>query len=282
MTSQNTTRKSGAELPSASELLAILENESPRQAVKFDFLPTHNSIFDAYREVSQLADVADGWTINYPSMTLKDLVHAINICNALIVTFIMNNSHDDLYRRLYRSLIPLEDLSESEAVFVFGAASNARIERAIELYNDGVAPKIIISGQRPFYGKSTESEAQRMANLAMERGIPASALILEENSITLPDNVKRSIDLLESIDWRPSALTIVATNFVLQRALMDWYKFTPWNIQIKPVAARPQYQTFTEGGWYSDKETIALVLNEYAKLVLETKIDLLRRDNLLY
>ncbi len=116
-----------------------------------------------------------------------------------------------------------------------------------------------------------------MATVAIEKGVPLKTLLLEEHSVTLPDNVKRTLDLLESIPWQLASLTIVATNFVLQRARMDWYKFTPWDIQIKAIAAHPQSLKFTEDGWYKDSESIALVLNEYAKLVLESKIDLIRQ-----
>ena len=60
---------------------------------------------------------------------------------------------------------------------------------------------------------------------------------------------------------------------------MEWYKFTPWSMQVKTVSAHPQSQAFTEDGWHTDKVAATLVLNEYAKLILETKMDLLRRDS---
>jgi hypothetical protein len=282
MSKQIQLRKSGAELPSADEVLAILKKESPRKAVRFDFLSTHSSLFEAHHELSLLAGSDDSWTTNYPAITLEQLAEQIDRCQAKLTRYIQE--HNDprmLYKKLYKSLIPPEDLSKSDVIFVFGAASNARIERAIELYKNGVAPKIIISGHRPFYSQNQESEASRMLKVAIDSGVPPEHVIFEEASITLPDNVKKTLDLLEQENWQPASITIVATNFVLQRALMDWYKFTPWNIAIKTVAAHPQSLRFTEDGWYKDKEATALVLNEYVKLVYESKIDLMRRDGAL-
>jgi len=279
MTNNDQPRKSGAELPSADELLEILQNESPRKAIRFDFLSNHPSIFRAHHQLTQLASSDDSWIENYPKIPLDQLVHQINQNHSTLTQYIVNTKgQESLYKKLYESLTSQEYLSSSKAIFVFGAASNARVERAIELYKDGVASKIILSGNRPFYSKAAESEAVRMSKVAIEKGVPANDLLLEEASITIPDNIKRTLDLLETMDWQPSSITVIATNFVLQRAVMDWYKFTPWSITVRAVAAHPQAERFTSEGWHKDEEAIALVLNEYAKLVLESKIDLMRRD----
>jgi len=279
MTDQYTIRTSGTQLPSSVELLDILTKESQRKAIRFDFIKTHNSVFDVHRQLSNLADSNDSWIDSYTELRLDQIIVQISKNHAELSHFIRQNSGNaDTYRNLYAALVPKDDPTKSDAIFVFGASSNARIERAVELYKSGVSGKIIISGNSPHYIEGVQSEAKRMAMFAIERGIPSDALIVEESSITLPDNVKRTIDLLESMDWRPSLLTIVATNFVLTRAVMEWYKFCPWDIEIKPVAARSQSSRFTNDGWTSDDECIALVLNEYAKLVLESKIDLMRRD----
>jgi hypothetical protein len=90
--------------------------------------------------------------------------------------------------------------------------------------------------------------------------------------------VKRSIDLLFTLNWKPASVTLIATDFVLSRAKMDWYKFAPWDVEIKVVAPRSQSANFTKEGWYKNEKTVALVLNEYAKLIIETKVDLMRND----
>ena len=272
-------RTSGAELPSAEELTDILSKESPRLAVKYDFLDNHGSVFDTHKHISTLANSDDSWIESYRQVDLDVLINQINKNHHEIVEYIkVHQKQSELYKKLYSSLVPDQDDSGSEALFVFGAASNARIERAVELYKQGVAPKIIISGHRPHYGQSVEAEASRMAKFARLAGVPASDLILEESAITIPDNVKRSIDLLISLNWKPASITLIATDFVLSRAKMDWYKFTPWDIEIKVVAPQSQSINFTKDGWYKDERTIALVLNEYAKLILETKMDLIRED----
>ncbi|HEY8992397.1 MAG TPA: YdcF family protein [Candidatus Microsaccharimonas sp.] len=270
-------RTSGAQLPSAEELIDILAKESPRLALRYDFVETNSSIFDVHREISSLAGSDDGWITSYRQLDLDKLVEKIQTNHQAVINFIkIHPEHADLYERLYASLSPQQDLSPSESLFVFGASSNARIDRAVELYRQGISNKIIISGQQPHYSLGDESEAVRMGSVAKEAGIPESALLIEQKAITIPDNVKRTIDLLISMNWKPTSITIIATDFVLSRAKMEWYKFTPWNIDIRVVAAHAQSPNFTKEGWYKDDKTIALVLNEYAKIILETKIDLLK------
>jgi hypothetical protein len=272
-----TKRTSGAELPSAEELMDILAKESPRIALKYDFVEINSLIFDTHREVSLLAGGDDSWITSFKQIDLPTLEKKIKANYQKIITYINTHpNHAGIYERLYTSLVPEQDHSPSDALFVFGAASNARVERAVELYKKGVSNKIIISGHRPHYHPESEPEAVRMAAVAEQAGVPKNDLIIEQQAITMPDNVKRTLDLLISLNWKPASITIIATDFVLSRAKMEWYKFTPWDIDIRVVAAHSQSLNFTKEGWYKDDQTIALVLNEYAKLILETKISLIK------
>lgn len=276
MSTQYIKRSDSTQLPSAIELLDILTKESQRKAVRFDFIQKNDAIFEPYRHLTTRAKGDASWLTQYADLPLDTLVEKISMNHALLAQHIQTSPQDqELFIKLYQALIPQDDLSPSEAIFVFGAASNARIQRAVELYH---ANKIIISGNSPHYVEGAQSEASRMAAYAREQGIPDEHLMLEEASVTLPDNVKRTIDLMESVNWRPTSLTIVATNFVLTRARMEWYKFCPWDIEIKPVSAHPQSEKFTAEGWFKHEDAVALVLNEYAKLILESRIDLMRRD----
>lgn len=272
-------RMSGAELPSAEELTEILSKESPRLALRYDFLDNHSSIFDAHKNLSVLANSDDSWIESFKRPDLNLLIDNINKNHQEIAEYIRTHQNQsEVYEKLYASLVPKRDDSPSEVLFVFGAASNARIQCAIELYHKGVAPKIIISGHRPHYGQATKTEAARMAEYAQQAGVSGADIILEESAITIPDNVKRTIDLLVVLNWKPTSVTLIATDFVLSRAMMDWYKFTPWDIEIKTVAPQSQSINFTKHGWHKDTKTVNLVLNEYAKLVLEAKIAIMQKS----
>jgi hypothetical protein len=274
-------RTSGAQLPSAPELWHILKKESQRLAMRFDYLDLHPEIFDAHMKLSQLAGSDDSWLVNYKKLELEEIDRQlVRNHNELKQYIFAHPEQSERYEEIYTSLIPEQILEKSDAIFVFGSPSDARIDRAVELYKQGIADRIIISGQGPHYRVNDQSEASRMAMRAESRGVPAEAIIIEEQAITIPDNVKRTIDLLISRDFKPKSLTIVATDCILQRAKMDWYKFVPWEMNILPVGVEAQAVGFTKEGWYKDESTTSVVLNEYAKLIFESKIDLLRQKGI--
>lgn len=272
-------RTSNLILPDSRELWEILEKESSREAVHYDYLDLHQAIFESYKQLGRLAKANTSWVEDFKSLSLDELVKNIGDCKSALVRFITDHPEGkELYLQLFDSLAVRSEPRKSDAIFVFGSPSNARIEKAIELYKADFAPKIILSGRGPHYKKTNKSEAARMEELALAAGVPRDSILTEDQSVTLPDNTKRTLDLFDTLNWQPKRLIVVASAFVLRRADFEWYKFTPWGIDIIPVSANDLSLSMTRDGWYKTSDGIAMVLNEYAKLVIESKIDLIRRD----
>jgi hypothetical protein len=274
-----TVRTSGAELPTPEDVYELARQESQRLPLRFDYLQKNAAIFDPFRELAELAGTSAEWCLGATAMSLEELHKEIMTTNQAIADFIHDNPEHEVYSRVYEALVPREDDSPTDLIFVFGSELNVRAQKAAELYKNGVADKVMMSGNRPHYRENVEPEAVRMARVAIDAGVPPEAITIEDRSITLPDNVKRSLDLLETMNLQPKSVTLVATNFVLQRAKMEWYKFTPWDIEIKTVSPPVQSARFSADGWHRDDLTVRLVLNEYAKMVIEVKMDLLRTDD---
>jgi hypothetical protein len=110
-----------------------------------------------------------------------------------------------------------------------------------------------------------------MAEVAIREGVSRSALLLESEAITIPDNVKRTLDIFEKIEFKPTRLLIVASPFVLRRCEMDWFRFTPWDIETVSIASDSLSYDLTREGWTTTPRGIRVVLNEYAKLIFERR-----------
>lgn len=270
-------RTSNVELPSASELWEILAKESQRLAVHHDYLRLHSDIFVSFKELCHKYGAEGEWVDAYEQIDLVELDTRLRACFEKLEAEIRGKT-DPLFTAVYDNLVVSKRPENADAIFVFGSPNDLRIRKAVELYKAGFADKIIISGHGPFYASHTQSEAERMAEVAVVEHVPRSALLLEPEAITIPDNVKRTLDLFERIDFKPAKLIIVASPFVLRRCEMDWYKFTPWNIETIPVTADSMSYDLTKEGWITTSRGIRVVLNEYAKLIFETKMDLLRRE----
>lgn len=277
-------RSSNTELPNGQELFDILALESPRLAVKFDFIDNNQGMFYDY---CQVADDAS-WVENYPTLSIEEFVTKRDATTEELVQKIMSgklsrSQLDMLYRNLAgdgNGVSGHHAMPRADAVFVFGSPNDARVNVAVECYFRNATTKLILSGKGPHYREHHETEADRMKRVAMQAGVPERAIIVENQSVTLPDNVKRTLDLFDEMNWRPRDLIVIATTVIKARAYMEWYKFTPWDIEIHILSPKPSDPDMTEDGWFRTERGIRIVLNEYVKIVGEHKMDLLQKEGL--
>jgi uncharacterized SAM-binding protein YcdF (DUF218 family) len=99
-----------------------------------------------------------------------------------------------------------ERATRADVVVVLGArvlpggvpspALRARIEKAVDLYHQGVAPRLLFSGG---VGVNPPSEASVMRDVAVRLGVPAEACLLEEQSHSTEQNARFSSALLRSL-----------------------------------------------------------------------------------
>jgi len=198
-------RTSNTELPSASELWDILAKESQRLAVHYDYLKLHPDIFVPFKQLCRKYGAECDWVNLYEQIDLVELDARLSACFDRLETGMLNKT-DPLHVAVYDNLVLNKEPKNADAIFVFGSPNDVRIRKAIELYKGGFSDKIVISGHGPFYASHTQNEAERMAKVALDEGVPESALLLEPMAITIPDNVKRTLDLFEGIGFRPAKI----------------------------------------------------------------------------
>lgn len=269
-------RINGSELPSEQELHEILTVESPRMAVRYDYGLTQPHLFDAYKYIAQFASIDTSWIDHFSKMSISETKHRADVATEQMVNYVLATPND--YRELYSRLCIDDTPSTSDVVFVFGSPADARIELAVKLYSEKISDKIIVSGKGPYYGANDATEAARMARVAYSKGVPKHALIEEHLSITMPDNVKRTIDMLSTMNWQPKSILAIASSFTQRRAQMEWYKFLPWDAVVRitspPANELPLYMR--SGMWAESQRGVATLLNEYNKIIVEQAMDLYR------
>ncbi|MEX0906847.1 MAG: YdcF family protein [Gemmatimonadota bacterium] len=95
----------------------------------------------------------------------------------------------------------------------------ARVDRALEAFDAGIAARVVFTGRTGVYGPAdpTVTEAAAMAAYATQRGLPEDAVMLEEHARDTLGNayfVRR--DILQPNDWR--SIRVVTNDFHLSRA----------------------------------------------------------------
>lgn len=274
-------RSSNLELPKAAEVLEMIgQVESPRLAVRRDLIQDclQRGVFDAIRELQTAAELPDMFAINRQVDSEDSFSEAIlklhESADATIQALAEGSYEPELLARVYESLAKQDEPVAADAIFVFGAPSNARVEKAAELYSQGLAPKVVISGRGPNWSKDVSStEAGRMGERAEELGVPVEDILLETKAVSIPDNVKRGIDLLDSLSMDSGRLIIVTSAFGLLRASIDWNKFSAQPIELVRVAPPIVDPNLGKDLWHTNDAGRKVVINEYAKIINEAIID---------
>ncbi len=142
----------------------------------------------------------------------------------------MSVSSEDL--RLARILWDYHHLDQvpvpSDVIFVLGSHDLRVAERAVELYQRGLAPYILFSGKR---GALTQhwpvTEAERFAALARERGVPAGHILTEPEATNTGENIRYGHRLLQERDLRPERMILVQKPYMERRTWATFMKQWP-------------------------------------------------------
>jgi len=106
-----------------------------------------------------------------------------------------------------------------------------RVRKAAQLYNEGFASIIIVSGGNQPWSPFEESEAMSIQTLLLERGVPAENIVLESESRNTRENAFYSIALVEKLDCGKPLLVTSAAH--MKRAVAA---FTRLRVEVFPVS----------------------------------------------
>jgi len=131
--------------------------------------------------------------------------------------------------------------------FVLGSATPSSIEPAIDLFKAGLTKRIWISGKGPqprrwrlFRKNKAEAESHGYRRLAIERGIPAEAIWVEDRSSNTLENFVFSAKMIETtFGWNNiRTVSLTAKPYHMRRALMTALKVWPAHLRY---VMRPSY-----------------------------------------
>lgn len=180
-----------------------------------------------------------------------------------------------VWDKLYSYLSPsnYRPGTKADLIFVHGAKSLVRAKAGVNLFKDGVAPIIMFSGKGPIYDLSGEPEARVFGRYALTQGVDQKALIIEPNSVSLVDNVKRSLRLLNELNIPFKTILVVLGEFHQLRAGGFWRKYTVGK-NILTYGSEP-IEVASRENWFKSDEGIRRIYEEVAKLVISY------RDNII-
>lgn len=191
----------------------------------------------------------------------------------VMIDFILNsksNLNIDLYNEVYSYLSEEDELYEADLIFVFGAKSTIRVKKAVEIFKKGFAPLLVLSGGYPLYIKDQKTpEAIRDKRYAIKHGVPEERIIVEPYSVTMSDNVRSSLNMLEHLNINFRSAILVNSPYTQRRGWVYFRKYLKRKINLIRINSETKKVT-TRDYWYKNERGIRLVLNEFFKMKVAT------------
>ena len=157
---------------------------------------------------------------------------------------------------------PAQAPVHADAIIILGGNDGDRAERALSLYRDGFAPKIVLTGLERGRASPPANLTWR-AEYLMGRGVPKAALrfeIYSENSYEEAENV---LELMRRQGW--SSVIAVSDPPHMRRLAWTWARiFKGSGLRYALVASAAQW--WSPGDWWRDEHSGAFVITEYIKI----------------
>ncbi len=161
-------------------------------------------------------------------------------------------------------IVKANKLSEEDCILVLGAGVRRtgpspmledRLKTAIELYNKGVAPKILVSGD---HEHDDYDEVNVMKNYLKENGIPSEDIFMDHAGLSTYDSIYRAKKI-----FKASKIVIVTQKYHLYRAL---YIANSIDLNAYGVSANKQKYAFQ---FKRDIREIAARIKDFFQCILK-------------
>lgn len=142
----------------------------------------------------------------------------------------MENKTDfELLQILWDYMHMNHELKKSDAILVLGCSDLSVVDVGVKIFKEGYADKIIFSGG---LGKDTsklwsEAEADKFAKLAVEKGIPANRIYIENKSTNTGENFRFTKKLIEEQSLDIKSFIIVHKPYDEKRAYATFKNWMP-------------------------------------------------------
>ncbi|MGH9753547.1 MAG: YdcF family protein [Blastocatellia bacterium] len=145
---------------------------------------------------------------------------------------------DELARKIWDYHHLNHTLEKSDIILALGSNDLRVADYAAELYLQGWAPLLVFSGNAGALTRErfNKPEAELFAEVAMRKGVPENAILIEAESTNTGENVAFSRRLLKLKGIDPDNLILVQKPYMERRSYATFMNFWPG---MRVIAASP-------------------------------------------
>lgn len=159
-------------------------------------------------------------------------------------------------------LAPQDKLVKADAIVaVSGGETTSRTLGAIKLYDQGYAPTLIFSGaaQDP----TSVSNAAAMRKIAVRSGVPASSILIEEDSVDTYENAQNTARIIK--DKNINSIILVTSPYHQRRASIEFRRALGKDIEV--INYSTSDENWRRSAWWKNNYSLNLTLSEFQKIV---------------
>jgi uncharacterized SAM-binding protein YcdF (DUF218 family) len=121
------------------------------------------------------------------------------------------------------------ELQKADCILALGSHDLRVGDWAADLYLQGWAPLLIVSGGlgRLTKGSWNETEGKKFARVAVNKGVPEEAILIEDRSTNTGENILFTQELLHSANVHPGSFIVVQKPYMERRSFATFEKVWP-------------------------------------------------------
>lgn len=130
------------------------------------------------------------------------------------------------FRQLYNLILSEQAVKADAIIWLQGDRFN-RSQKVLELYQAGYSDKIIITGNNVLVGAGKRPgenniSLDEMRQWLLAKGVPESAILVDENSMNTKEQAENIIALAKNNDWK--TFILVGSSYYQPRAFLTFLK----------------------------------------------------------
>lgn len=158
-------------------------------------------------------------------------------------------------------LTPSDTLKRSDAIVVLSGGPD-RVQWGIKLYQDGWAPRLVLVGAA--LDKSGPSNAEAMRKIALQAGVPDTAIFLEEKSANTLENAALGKAVLDLFGAKS---IILVTSPYHQRRAYETFKKVYEGEVLSIINSPSGYSTWNSKQWWAKPASADITTSEILKII---------------
>ncbi|HEV7395822.1 MAG TPA: YdcF family protein [Pyrinomonadaceae bacterium] len=182
----------------------------------------------------------------------------------------MDQRQHDLALKIWNYHQLHHQVAVADAILVLCSHDKTVAIRGAQLFLDGWAPLIIFSGGLGAITSQiwTEPEADQFAKVAIEMGVPADRILIENKSSNTGENIRFTRDLLSQKKIEPQRFLLVQKPYMERRSYATFRKLWPEKevLVTSPQASFDDYLNHYSNEQLSEDEVISIMVGDLQRI----------------